>query len=325
MIDRSIPAKVIECFLRPQGVTSTQSIGGGLSGARVWRCRTTADESLCLRQWTPTHPTLERLKLMHAALLHATQHGLKFVPKLTTDVNGNSFVHCENCYWELTQWLPGNADYVSQPSRAKLIAAATALAELHTCWRGLSCNTGRSPTMLERAERLRQWLGQRDLVERLGTFIRNPDEGRMCLATIQNLQLVGPRLLARLERFSQDQVTLQPVVRDVWSDHLLFDGERLVGIVDYGALRIDEVAVDLARMLGSLEPFDASARRAALETYNRQAAEQPVDLTRVELLDECSGVLTALQWMQWLVQERRTFALPVAALYQRWQTAISRC
>src|SRR5206468_3640782 len=60
---------------------------------------------------------------------------------------------------------------------------------------------------------------------------------------------------------------LQPCLCDPWHDHVLFDGDRLTGIVDYGAAKVDHVSVDLARLLGSLVGDDADAWQRGLGAY----------------------------------------------------------
>jgi Ser/Thr protein kinase RdoA (MazF antagonist) len=324
MIDRSIPSQIVLHLLQPLHITATQPISGGLSGAHIWRCQSAYHGQLCLRQWPLEHPDAQRLEFIHAAINYARTEGLDFVPQLYKDQFGRSFHSINDCFWEVTQWLPGEADYLKRPSPKKLESAIDALARLHRCWRGLRRETGMSPTMCERAKMLKRWLNQHDLMERIGRLVRSPEESQLSLTSLQQLQLNGPQILGRLEHMSHNVVTLQPVVRDVWSEHLLFERDKLVGIVDYGALRIDEPAVDLARMLGSLEPFSESARQAALAIYNGLSADCPQDLDRVSLLDLCSSLLTALQWMQWLVEQRRTFDTSPESLFARWKNAIAR-
>ena len=41
---------------------------GGWSGSRLWRICDAAGRELCLRRWPAEHPTVERLRLIHAAL-----------------------------------------------------------------------------------------------------------------------------------------------------------------------------------------------------------------------------------------------------------------
>ena len=69
------------------------------------------------------------------------------------------------------------------------------------------------------------------------------------------------------------QVTAQPCIRDIWHDHVLYVGAEVSGFVDFGALRMDHVAADISRLVGSLVGDDPHRRAAALAAY---AATSPL-------------------------------------------------
>ena len=48
---------------------------------------------------------------------------------------------------------------------------------------------------------------------------------------------------------------------------MLFEGDQISGIVDFGAMRQDHVAVDVARLVGSLVGEAADERRQAFAAY----------------------------------------------------------
>jgi Ser/Thr protein kinase RdoA (MazF antagonist) len=321
--DPIIPVKFAEQTLSQFAIQSTKSFAGGLSGARVWKCQSSLFGALCLRQWSPTHPTQDRLQFIHNALEHANER-LAFIPRVLRDQTGKSFWFVSDCLWEVTQWMPGQANYIRQPSQAKLNSATDALAELHAVWCEFAPEQGLSPTTTQRISVLDEWLGTHDLVERVGAQVRGPIEAAACMSTIRMLHSRGPRLLDELRRANEVQVRLHPVLRDIWSDHLLFEGDRVSGIIDFGTVRMDEPAADLSRMLGSLHPFELDVRLAAIEAYNRRRTAHAVDAERVELLDRTGTLLTALQWMRWLILERQKFNADTAVLFERWQTALAR-
>jgi homoserine kinase type II len=263
------------------------------------------------------------LQFIHQAIDHASDR-LPFIPKLFRDSAGKSFWFVGETLWEVTQWMPGHADYLRQPSRVKRAAAVNALAELHRIWHDFSHAQDVSPCVAQRIEMLSDWLAMRNLVEQVGACVRGPVESAACMSTVRMLHARGPQLLEELRVAGEIRVTLHPVLRDIWSDHLLFQGELVSGIIDFGTVRMDEPAADLARMLGSLHPFEEDVRLAAIESYNRQRPLHGVAPERVELLDRSGTLLTALQWMQWLVLERRKFNADSVRLLERWQTALSR-
>jgi hypothetical protein len=65
----------------------------------------------------------------------------------------------------------------------------------------------------------------------------------------------------RLAPWCHRPVPLQPCLCDSWHDHVLFESDAVTGLIDYGSAKIDHVAVDLARMLGSLMAARMKIRR----------------------------------------------------------------
>jgi homoserine kinase type II len=110
-----------------------------------------------------------------------------------------------------------------------------------------------------------------------------------------------------LAEASQVRFRLQPCIRDIWHDHILFTGETVSGIVDFGAMAVDTVAGDLARLLASLLADDRDGWQRGIEAYQRRA---PLEQNEVELLvafDRANGILSGLNWIRWLFLEDRRF------------------
>jgi homoserine kinase type II len=103
-------------------------------------------------------------------------------------------------------------------------------------------------------------------------------------------------------------VPLQPCLADVWHNHVLFEGERLTGIVDYGGVKIDHVAVDLARLLGSLVGDDRQMWAAGLAAYRRVRPLSAEEEALAFALDRTGIVIGAANWLRWLYRDRHAFA-----------------
>ena len=102
-------------------------------------------------------------------------------------------------------------------------------------------------------------------------------------------------------------MSLQPCLCDVWHDHVLFESDVVTGLVDYGGVKTDHVAVDLARLLGSLVEDRAELRAAGLEAYSRV---RPLSLQEEELvsvLDETGTLVGLITWLKWLYLEDKQF------------------
>src|SRR5262249_33844918 len=98
---------------------------------------------------------------------------------------------------------------------------------------------------------------------------------------------------------------LHPCLCDVWHAHVLFEGEVVSGLVDYGSVKVDHVAADLARLLGSLVPDDAAQTAAGLDAYGRLRPLAARERELVALLDETGAILAAATWLRWLSRAGR--------------------
>ena len=88
-----------------------------------------------------------------------------------------------------------------------------------------------------------------------------------------------------------------------------FSPTRVTGVIDFGVVRIDEPTTDLVRLLGSLEPFNAEKCEAAVCIYEQQTGVA-VDRRRFAILDQAATLLSAAQWLQWLLIDERAFHAP---------------
>jgi homoserine kinase type II len=129
--------------------------------------------------------------------------------------------------------------------------------------------------------------------------------------------------MGHLAPWSDRSFPLQPCLCDIWHDHVLFDGDRVTGVVDYGSIKTDHVAVDLARLLGSLVSDDPVWRSAGLDAYAVTRPLTPEDRALVTVLDETGSLLGAANWLRWLFHEHRQYpdrpavARRLATLVQR--------
>lgn len=116
---------------------------------------------------------------------------------------------------------------------------------------------------------------------------------------------------------------LFPVIRDLWHDHVLFTGDEVTGIIDFGALRVDTPACDLARLLGSLVENDRDRWRLGLAAYEEIRPLSPQEHLLIPLLDESQALLSGLYWLEWLCLERRAFP-DLATIESRLEKILQR-
>jgi homoserine kinase type II len=302
---------------------------GGFSGARLWRLEGRGGP-YCLRAWPPTLMTGERLAGIHRLMTAARDSGLTFVPAVFATPQGSTWVEHRQRLWDLTSWLPGKADFHRRPTPARLTAACEALARLHLAWAGADTRPGPCPAVQRRLDFVREWTslvasGWRPRFAAASDPVQ-PWAERAWRLLRDQVERLGRRLAAWLGR----AVPLQPCLCDVWHDHVLFEGESVSGLVDYGSVKVDHVAVDLARLLGSLVGDDEAQWTAGLEAYVRLHPLSEEERALATMLDETGTLLGAGNWLRWLYQEERHFedrsavATRLAALVQRVENSKQR-
>lgn len=295
---------------------------GGFSGARLWRAETAAGP-VCIKAWPADGPDAARLAWIHRLLLQARAAGLDFVPAVFAADGATCHVHAGRL-WDVTAWMPGRADFRERPTAPRLEQACTALAQLHAAWAAAHASTGPCPSVRRRLARARAWAelvrsGWQPLIPE-GT----PDPVHAWARQAWELarrDLDGvPRLLAP---WADRVLPLQPCLGDVWHDHVLFEGDRVTGLIDHGCVRVDHVAVDLARFLGSTAEDDLALRSAGLRAYARLRPLSWEEDPLVTALDHAGTFLGAANWLRWLYLEQRPYedrtlvAQRLAALVRR--------
>ncbi len=296
---------------------------GGWSGSRLWRVTAQSGDILCLRRWSTEHPSPERLAWMHDVLQRVAPN-LPIVPTPLRSSAGQTFVECAGHLWELTDWRPGTANFHAIPTLPRLRAAMQALATFHQLAASLQSQTGIPPTVLDRFSQLNSLSsGGLSVIERA---IRSPlhselDQRAAQLQTLTTQLLQTSSLLPRLTAIGQ--LPLSPAIRDIHHDHLLFIGDELTGLIDFGAMRLDTPLTDIARLVGSLAADDRQMRQSAINYYHEIRPLSESDRAHIDLLDESGLLLSAVNWLTWLYVERRDMG-PLAPILHRLDTILSR-
>lgn len=286
---------------------------GGFSGARFWRIRTEEAEEndLAFRRWPQEYPTPERLQTIHNVLNRAARRGIVCLPVPIETNTGASFVQLDGHLWELAPWLNGEADYWRNPSPAKLSAALTTLAQFHLAAKDGELKTI-APAIVERFELLMQ-LNQRTLESMArsldaAVWPALVEPARQFLALVPGVLM---RVIPPLAKLTDIRVPVQPCIRDIWHDHVLFTGDCVTGMVDFGAMREDSPAVDIARLLGSLVGDvafkDAACWQTGLDAYQAVRPLSTDELSCVSALDSAGTVLAGCNWIRWVFAENRRF------------------
>jgi homoserine kinase type II len=291
---------------------------GGMSGAQFWRI-TAPRGTLILRRWPTEHPKPDRLRLIHAVIHHAAQT-IDFLPVPITTHDKLSFVEAAGRLWELAPWMPGTANYELAPSDKKLHAAMTALAQFHIAVADFrrppelaATLLAPSPTAIpRRLARLREVTPQR--IEELNCAITDaiwPEFAPLARQFLTALPDAVPRAIAKLEPLANISLPLQPCLRDIWHDHVLFTGNAVTGLIDFGAVDIDTPATDIARLLGSLVHSDRAAWQSGIAAYSTSRPLSTNESLAVCAINAANPVLAGCNWIRWIYIDRRHFEDPL--------------
>ncbi len=285
---------------------------GGLSGARLWKYRSSAGH-LVLRAWPPHGPSRDPLERIHGWLSQAA--GLGFIPAPIRDRAGNTLQEHEGRFWELAPWMAGTTDPSRPPSPVRLRSAFTALAAFHQSLID-DRRQSVSPGLGNRYHAVLQLLqGGLDTLEQAIALAGGPGQAELRDAAMRwtaLARLLAPRLRAPLHEAASRVVPLQPCLRDARPEHFLFEGDRISGLVNFGAMGVDCIAGDLARLMGEWLDDDPAARAEALNAYERVRHLETAEAGLIAAFESGSALLIGEHWIRWHYVENRRFDDPRA-------------
>lgn len=295
--------------------------GGGFSGASVWRGEDDRGPALALKAWPPDTPP-DRLAAVHRLMARAGH--LSFVPAVIPAADGSTVVVAEGQAWDLTRWMPGAADLATNPNPTRLANACAALAQLHWAWRPAVPVWGPCPAVRRRLELLAR---RRELS---AVPLRTPPHAILDAPVRRGwraVTAVADRAERSLCESAGRPVALQPCLCDVWGGHVLFSGDAVTGVIDYGAVKEDHVAVDLARLLGDVVGDDDERFGEGLAAYRAAGGELDVPDAFARLLDRTGVVCGVINWLLRLCDGGYEHPDPaaVAARLERLVERLERC
>jgi thiamine kinase-like enzyme len=279
---------------------------GGFSGARIWRGELADGRSLCLRAWP-----LGRTQEDHLRLIHEAQNccDLPFISRLWRTRDGGTFVRRGKQFWEVSDWMPGHAGFHLQPSDERLFAAMRALAAIHERLQAREQREGPCPAVCRIIAAFRAW---RELVQsgwKPNFGLDYPYEIHERGRRAWNV-LLGGALTAEysLLDWTERPVPIQLCLCDVWHDHILYTDNEVTGVIDFGSVKMDCVAMDLARLLGSFIPDEGARMNRALAVWSALRPVPRAVLDLVPVLDRAGMAVGLTNWVRWIYMDERPFS-----------------
>jgi homoserine kinase type II len=237
---------------------------------------------------------------------------LEFVPIPLPGLDGRTVHEQGGRLWEVSAWLEGKPAHERPPSQRQLQSGLAALAAFHQALRR-DQTWGPSPAVQARLLELENLLQDGfDVVER--ALERAPADplGVSARRWLELARRRARQYVAPLRRAAGRDVPLQPCLRDARPEHLLFCGDRVTGLIDFGAMAIESVAADLARLLGDWVGPERVQWAAALDAYTAVRPLEAFEIALIEVIAGSTALLGAGHWVRWHFLERRSFQDPSA-------------
>lgn len=284
---------------------------GGFSGAEIWKLQT-RERHYCLRRWPTAHPTFEHLSWIHRVLLHAANNDCPFLAAPVRNTRGETITREDSGLWEVSHWMPGNASFHLDPNNTRLANMMRSLAKFHLASAQVSLDFTPSVNLNARIHQLKQLsplLEQiaREKISNHSAAELFPEIENFRRQAVSHLNRLAAPLLRRLNYFEHQLFPVQPILRDIWHDHVLFTENQVTGFVDFGAMQMDNVAVDIARLLGSTIGVDPQQWTIALAAYEEMRRLSEFEKACLPWLDQSVILLGSVNWLKWIYVDRREF------------------
>lgn len=221
--------------------------------------------------------------------------------------------HCA----ELFRWFEGEPAGQDPPDET-VRQVMTTLARLHRLW---SSHFGQREALSEAAgQRITQLRGLAsggldDLANEVHqlTSIDHLVRAKL-LAIIQSARQLVSVALRVLEPLASLRLPIQLVLRDTRPNHFLTRDLNVIGLIDFGAIGFDTVALDLARLFGEWPQIDRRKRDLAFRSYESVRPLHPAEMAAIEPLITSAAILGGIAWVDIVCRRRMSEGRETAAI-----------
>lgn len=312
----------------PQNIFPVES--AGLSGSEYWLLDTPSGP-YSLRAWPMGEPSLDRLQFIQAVLWYSRCEGFEYHPLPLETKENKGFVFTDDIYWELLPWIPGEQDVVvfnrvsessselridAELAPHKLVSAMMTLAQFHESVREFPLPYPEytlSPGIRFRLALWRNW--QKNRIHRLAFELKQPSEiesehfelRRLGLDLIKCAEIQGEKLMIFLNDSVNRNVSLQAVIGNCDRRHFLFDEDGVCGMIDFKTLTAENVALDVAMLIGSLGGPDRNLRHLGFSAYQSIRPLSEDELHLVNAFELAEILLPSLELLDNVFVKKRKF------------------
>ncbi|PHR95069.1 MAG: hypothetical protein COA78_30935, partial [Blastopirellula sp.] len=313
MID---PAKAIAAFPLVHSVTANQVqqliSEDGFSGSLLWKIAT--NEAVYLLRCWPSETKRERIEWIHQVQHQVRESGFQFTPQLIQAQNQQTFVQADGRYWELASWMPGTSLVGFDQPESSLLSMFGLLAQFHLHSAKIPAatptQTGCSSTVQERIDLIEYFNAiPKEQISAAIVQTQWNDFIERAMELLDAYRKQSKQLSLELNSVKHLRFNLQPCLRDARGEHFLFEAGEPSGLIDYGAMRMESVAVDLARLSSTTIRSKAKLQHDAAITHYEQLRPLSSDeKSLIPVLMDTSRYLTGMNWIRWVAMEKRVFA-----------------
>lgn len=282
---------------------------GGWSGASFWTWKSLAGQVL-MKIWPIDGPQETHHHCRHKRLdgLRQVNHRLALP---IADRYGRTLRRWQGERWaELMPWLDGTPVWVD-PSDAQISYVVQALTDFHHQWQSFG------PVYHRTSDAVTCRLFQLRKIARINDAeqICSMDKFRnTCNCTTFGMLHEVVKLSCSLVKKSIDTLStfehytyrIQTVLRDARPDQFLFVHDVPTGVIDFGAVGSDSVAVDLARITSEWFPNDPDRAARFIRKYEGNRRLSILEHDSIRPLAMAGAVLGGLAWMDLHFVKKRT-------------------
>jgi homoserine kinase type II len=188
--------------------------------------------------------------------------------------------------------------------------AMGALAQFHCALAGHS-RSSYCLGILERLRQLKEWQsgGLARLKRQMDANLKRwPELAERSPKVLSHFNDLAPQAVASASKVIGLRVPIHPCIRDIHRDHVLFQEDKVTGLIDFGAMDNDNISCDIARLLRSMAGDVNSFWQEGLAAFERVYPLSEEERLLVRAYDESGVLLSGINWLKWVFIEDRQFA-----------------